>query len=51
MDDFTEGMYGMILGIDLVNTLGLELKFFDRVIVGGKGPHEGYLAHMVEASN
>ena len=41
----------MILGRDLPTSLGLELKFSDRVIVGSKGLYEGYSAPMVDVIN
>ena len=36
MDDYTKGGYSMILGRDLLNTLGLDLKFSGHVIVGNE---------------
>ena len=41
MDESAEGRYVMILGKDLLITLGLYLKFFENVIIGGDIPFEG----------
>ena len=41
----------MILGRDLLNALGLDLKFSENIIIHGEGPYEGCLAHMVNLSN
>ena len=41
----------MIIGRDLLNTLGLDLKFSGNTIIGGKGPYEGCSAPMVDLSN
>ena len=39
VDDSTNCRYDMIQGRDLLTTLGLDLKFSDNVISGGKGPY------------
>ena len=41
VDEYTNGRYGMILGRDPLNTLGLVLKFSVHIITGSKGPYEG----------
>ena len=41
----------MIIGRDLLTALGLELKFYDPVIVGSKSPYEGCLSPMVDMIN
>ena len=41
----------MILDRDLFDALGLDLKIHYRVIVGGNGPYEQFLAPMVDVSN
>ena len=41
----------MIIGRYLLTALGLERKFYDRVIVSGKGPYEGCLSPTVDISN
>ena len=41
VDEYKIGRYGMILGRDLLNSLGLDLKFFENITIGGKGPYEG----------
>ena len=46
-----KGSYNIILGRNLLTTLGLDLKSFDSGIVGGDGPHEGCLAPMFDISN
>ena len=38
----TNGRYDMILGRELLTALGLDLKFYNNVIIGGEGPYEGY---------
>ena len=38
VDESTKSIYDMILGRDLLTTLGLDLKFSDNVIIGGEGP-------------
>ena len=41
VDESTNGRYDMILGRDLITTLGLDLKFSKKVIIGGEGPYKG----------
>ena len=41
----------MILGRDILTALGLDIKFCDKIIIGGEGPYYGYLAPMVYLSN
>ena len=41
MDESAEGRYDMILGRDLLDDLGLDLKFYERTIIVGGGPYEG----------
>ena len=50
VDESTNGRYNMILGIDLLTALGLDLKFSENVIIGGKGPYEGCPSPMVDVS-
>ena len=51
MGDSAKGRYYMVLGTDLLAVLGLDLKFYDRVIFGGKGPYEGCSAPLVDLIN
>ena len=37
--DSTKCIYDMIVGRDLLTALGLDLKFSDSIIVGGKGSY------------
>ena len=41
----------MILGRDLLTSLGLYLMFSGNIIIGGECPYEGYLEPMVDLSN
>ena len=41
MDEYTNGRYDIILGRDLLTALGLDLKFFENVIIEREGPYEG----------
>ena len=41
----------MILGRNLITALGLDLKFSGKIIIGGKGPYEGFLSSMADLSN
>ena len=43
--------YNMILGRDLLITLGLDLKFSENLFIGGEGPYEGCSATMSDLSN
>ena len=38
VDESTNSIYDMILGRDLITPLGLDLKFYDNVIIGGELP-------------
>ena len=40
----------MILGRELPIALGLDLKVYKSIIIGGEGPYEGCLATMVDLS-
>ena len=51
LEESTNGIYDMILGRDLITSLGLGLKFFDNVIIGGEGPYEGCSSPMVDVNN
>ena len=51
MDNSIKGRYKIILGRDLLTTLGLYLKFYYHVIVDDKEPYEACLAPMVGVSN
>ena len=51
VDESVNGRYDMILGKDLINSLVLDLKLSENVIICGEGPCEGYLAPMFDASN
>ena len=48
VDESTNGRYDMILGRDLLTTLGLDLKFSENIMIGGKGPYEGCSAPIVD---
>ena len=41
----------MILCRDLLTALGLDLKFFENLIIGSEGPYEGCSAHLADLSN
>ena len=41
MDESTEGRYYIILGRDLLTALGIDLKFSERIAIGGAGPYDG----------
>ena len=47
----TNVRYDMILGRDLLTALGLDIKFYDNVIVGGEGPYEGCSSPIFYVSN
>ena len=51
VDDSAKGRYNMILGRNLLTTLGLDIKFSDRVIVGVERLYEGCSVSMVDVSN
>ena len=40
----------MILGIYLLTTLGLDIKFSRNIILGGDGPFKGCSSHVVDVS-
>ena len=41
----------MILGRDILITLGMNLKFSENIIIGGDGPYEGCSLPMVDLKN
>ena len=41
MGESDEGMNSMILIRDLLTALGLDLKFSERIAIGGAGPYDG----------
>ena len=41
----------MILGRYLLTALGMDLKFSEGIIIGGYGPYEECLSHMVDLGN
>ena len=43
--------YDMILGRDLRNALGLDIKFSENIIMGGDVTYEGFLTPMIDVSN
>ena len=47
----TNGRYDMILGRDLITTLGLDIIFSEGVIICRKIPYKGFLAPLVDVSN
>ena len=51
MYDSNKGRYYIILGIDLLITLGLQLQLYESVTVCGKGSDEGCSAPMVGIGN
>ena len=51
MGESTKSRYDMIPVIDLLATLLLDLKFSDRILVGGKGPYKGCFSPMVDMRN
>ena len=51
VDNFTNIRYNMILGRDLINALGLDIKFSGNIVIGGKGSYKGCSASMVDFSN
>ena len=50
VDKSTNGRYDMILGRYLLTALGLNIKFYKNVIIGGEGPYEGCSESMVDIS-
>ena len=51
VDNKTNSRYDIILGRDLLTTLGLDLIFSQNLIIGGEGSYEGCLAPMADLSN
>ena len=51
VDESNNGKSDIILGRDLLTALGLDLKFSENVIIGGKGTCEGCSVPMVDVSN
>ena len=51
VNESNNGRYDMIIGKDLLTALGLDLKFYDSVIIGVEGPYKGCLSPMVDISN
>ena len=51
VDKSTNGRYDMILGRDLLTSLGIDLNFTHNVIIGREGPYEGYSEPMVDIIN
>ena len=51
VDEFTTGRYNIILGRDLLTALGLDLKFYENILIGGKSPYEGLSAPMFDVIN
>ena len=51
MYESTNGIYNMTAGRDLLTALGLELKFSENIIFGGKGLYEGCPKPMVNIGN
>ena len=45
VDKSTDGRYDMILGRDLLIELGLDIKYYETVIIGGEGPYEIFVLH------
>ena len=51
VDEPAEGRYDMILGRDVLTSLGLDVKVSECVIIGIYGPYEKCLLPMVDISN
>ena len=51
VDDSTEIRYCMIQGRDPLTALGLDLKFYEHIIIGGDRPHEGKSAPMADVTD
>ena len=51
VDNSTNGRYDIILGIYLLNALGLDLKFSENIVIGIEVTYEGCSALMVDVSN
>ena len=44
----TNSRYDMILVRYLLTALGLDIKFYDNVMIGGEGPYKGFSSPMVD---
>ena len=44
VDESPEGRYGIILGGDLLTSLGLDINFYNQAIIDGYRLYEGCLA-------
>ena len=51
VDKYTNSRYDMILGRDLITALGLDLKFYGNVILGGEVPYKECSVPMVDVIN
>ena len=51
VDNSTNGRYDIILGIYLLNSLRLDLKFSENIVIGIEVPYKRLLAPMVDVSN
>ena len=51
VDKKSNSRYDMILGRDILTSLGLDLHFYGNIIIGGEVPYEECLVPMVELSN
>ena len=51
VDNKTNSRYDMILDIELLTSLGLDLKFSKNIIIGNEGTYEGCYSPMVGLSN
>ena len=51
VDNQTNSRYYMIIVRYLINSLGLDFKFSENIIIGGDGPYQGCSAPMVDLSN
>ena len=48
VDKSTNIIYDMILGRDLLTTLGMDIKFFNNIIIGGESQYGSWSATMDE---
>ena len=51
VDNQTNSRYYMIIVRYLINSLGLDFKFSENIIIGGDGPYQGCSAPMVDLSH
>ena len=51
VDNSTESRYNMILGTDLLATLGLGLTFSEHFIIGGTKTYEGFLTPIADIND